>query len=172
MEQNKRGFNNRVKRVIKKSILGIISWLSLLLYRAAAGLNPGQVADAQAIAKEGLFKGWLNNRMAILIMLVECRKLRDPKRVLRINFFLEDLRHHYMPSNIEDSVQEAFDYLREFFNDYPAVTDQQCQKALEMVNRVYNALGYESKVKVSKKAKNETAKTATSLSVLNGIAVA
>lgn len=155
MRQNNKGFQKRVKREIKKSMLQITSGLSLLLYKGASMLNSGVVADSQAVRVEGLFKGWLNNRMAVLLMYVQSRKTRDPRCIDRVIFFLEDLRHHYMPVNIDDSVTEAFDYMHNYFMDYPAVSQDQSDKAIEMINRIYVALGYDNRIKQVKRVKEK-----------------
>lgn len=156
MKNKYKGLKNRLKIGIKKSIIWSIGGLSRLLSICAEILQvkassledvvDGTCRPVSSSGCEKLFTGWLNNRMSILLMLIQHPKAREERVRQRILNFLEDLRHHFLPSIIKDSESEAFDYLASYFQAYPAVSREQGAVAKVMVNRVYRALGYPSKV--------------------------
>ena len=61
--------------------------------------------------------------------------------MLRIEFFLDDLEHHYIDSHAEKPVRDAFRYLRRFLKIYPQVKPEHACRAFQMVGRIYGALG-------------------------------
>ena len=90
-----------------------------------------------------LFQGWFNNRMILLTMAIERPKAKTAEALLRMNFFLEDIEHHYIDSHAPKPVWDAFRYLRRFFKIYPRVEQKQSGRALEMIGRIYEAVGLE-----------------------------
>ena len=90
---------------------------------------------------ENLFRGWFNNHMTILLFMVQQPKPRKARTMLRIEFFIEDVEHHYIGCHGGKSVHDAFRYLKRYCKVYPAVTYRHSERAVEMVGRIYEALG-------------------------------
>ena len=90
---------------------------------------------------ESLFRGWFNNRMYVVLMSFQHIKARDPQTILGIQIFLRDIEHHFIPSHRPKSLVHAFRYLRRYFTVYPHVSVEQSQRAIEMVGRIYEAMG-------------------------------
>lgn len=87
------------------------------------------------------FSGWFNNRMAIILMAIQHLKRKDAQAILRIEFFLEDVEHHFTDSHAPKWVRNAFRYLKSYFKVYPEVTLWQSYRAVEMIARIYESLG-------------------------------
>lgn len=129
MEMKNSRFNNGNKNEIKKSIL-----------------NPSSpFLDADF---ETLFKGWFGNQMTVLLMLLQRVRAGHEKTIWRIQFFLHDLEHHYAAIYCGRYGRHAFRYLRRFFKVYPRVNAGHCQRALQMVQRIYEMLGFEVLFKI------------------------
>ena len=91
-----------------------------------------------------LFLGYFNNRMTVLLMMIEHPGIgRNLTTVARQRFFLEDLYHHFLPPHAESKYYRAFEWLFLFLKRYPNVTPWQIYRALEMVELVYEAFGLE-----------------------------
>jgi len=108
---------------------------------AVSKIEPGTGNHKPEIA-DGLFWGWFNNQMALLLMLIQCVRPRMPKLLLKIEFFLRDVEHHYLPPKAGASVRGAFRYLEGYFRVYPRVTREESNRAVRMVGRIYAAFGY------------------------------
>lgn len=93
-----------------------------------------------------LFLGWFNNHMAIILLAIQYRRPTDRHAIFRILCFLEDVEHHYMDSKAPQPVWMALGYLKRYFRIYPEVTPKHCIRALEMVNKIYDALGLKSNI--------------------------
>ncbi|MCM8776387.1 MAG: hypothetical protein NC930_08610 [Candidatus Omnitrophica bacterium] len=92
---------------------------------------------------EDLFRGWFNNHMTIIFMAIQSVRERDAKTMMRMQFFLQDVEHHYIRTCASRPTREAFRYLSRYFKVYPHVNGRQCRRAVEMVARIYQAIGYE-----------------------------
>lgn len=113
------------------------------LPRVAKGIVKGtnELSDSEA---KGLFLGWLNNRMGMILMAIQCIKAKEQSTLAHFEFFLHDLEHHFLAG--DRSLSEAFRYLRRYFRVYPNVTLAQSRKALEKVKEIYNAFGLELEI--------------------------
>lgn len=89
-----------------------------------------------------LFRAWFNNRMTVLLILIHHIQQRDPRMILKIDFFLTDIEHHFVDSHAGKPYRYAFSYLHRYLKVYPAVTYKGSHKAVEMVRRIYEALGF------------------------------
>lgn len=89
----------------------------------------------------GLFRGWFNNRMTVVLMVLQNPSFRPPQTMQRIEFFLEEVEHHFVDAYAPKSIRNAFRYLKRYFRIYPNVTESHCRCAIQMVGRIYQALG-------------------------------
>lgn len=89
-----------------------------------------------------LFQAYFNNRMMILLMMIEHPEIsRDAFSVSRQKFFLEDLYHHFLPPHAESKYRRAFEWLFRFLEIYPEITPQKIYKAIQMVSLIYEVFG-------------------------------
>lgn len=85
---------------------------------------------------------WFNNKMTVLLMHMQYVKHRNPMAMMKTVFFLEEIEHHFIKSKAPRAVRNAFRYLKRYCSVYPNVTKRQCERAFEMIGRVYRAMGY------------------------------
>lgn len=91
-----------------------------------------------------LFLAYFNNRMMILLMMIEHPETsRKAISIERAKFFLEDLYHHFLPPHCETKYRRAFEWLFCFLEVFPQVTPQRIYRAIRMVGLVYEAFGLE-----------------------------
>lgn len=91
-----------------------------------------------------LFLGYFNNRMTVLLMMIEHPEIaRAMNNVARQRFFLEDLYHHFLPPHTRPKYFRAFEWLFLFLKRYPFVGPRKIYRALQMVGLIYEAFGLE-----------------------------
>lgn len=91
-----------------------------------------------------LFKAYFNNRMTVLLMMIEHPEIsRDVLSVERQKFFLKDLYHHLLPSPCPVKYRRAFQWLFRFLDAFPKVSPWRIYLAIEMVGIIYDAFGLE-----------------------------
>ncbi len=125
------GINLRFQKVRLIEIIKSIIWKKPVV-------KDPSVASASF---EGLFKGWFNNHMTVLLMMLQNPKPRTVITVQRIEFFLHDLEHHFMPFSSSKAVWDIFRYLKRYLKVYPNVRRSHSIRAIEMVGRIYQILG-------------------------------
>lgn len=93
---------------------------------------------------EELFRAYFNNRMMILLMMIEHPEIsREVLSVDRQKFFLNDLYHHFLPSHCPSRYRRAFEWLFGFLDRYPDITPRMIYRAIHMVSLVYEVFGLE-----------------------------
>ena len=93
---------------------------------------------------EDYFRAYLNNRMMVLLMMVEHPVVgRGALAVERQRFFLNDLYHHFLPPHCEPKYRRAFEWLFRFLNIYPDAPPRRIYQAIRMIGLVYEVLGLE-----------------------------
>lgn len=60
---------------------------------------------------ESIFRAWFNNRMTVILMLMQHSRLRDSRTMMKIEFFLNDIEHHFVDSHAPKHLWDAFRYL-------------------------------------------------------------
>jgi len=91
------------------------------------------------------FSGWVNNEMALILMLIQHVRERDPKTLERMQQFLEDMEHHFTVLDSRRPLYWAYRYLAVYLRVYPHVKTKSAGRAVEMIGRIYDALGLEFK---------------------------
>jgi len=90
------------------------------------------------------FLAYLNNRMSVLLMMIEHPGIRrEAQSILRQRYFLEDLYHHFLPSECPLRYRRAFEWLFRFLKVFPDVSPRGIGTAQYMVGLVYEAFGME-----------------------------
>ena len=87
-------------------------------------------------------RAWFNNKMMILLMRMQYIKAPDSLGMMKSVFFLDEIEHHFISTKASKSIRNAFRYLRRYISVYPYVTKTHCERACEMIARVYQAMGY------------------------------
>lgn len=107
--------------------------------------NEGMAGEDKdpALAIHDSFLSWFNNHMALIVMALEYVRRRQPGFLMKVEFFLHGIEHHYLRPSRDKFVTDAFRYLRRYFKVYPNVKIEHSQRAFEMVGRIYAALGLE-----------------------------
>ena len=91
---------------------------------------------------EPLFWAYFNNKMMILLMMIENPLLtKSIRSVERQKMFLHDIYHHFLPSHVERKYHRAFKWLRLFLERYPDVTAGMNLRAIRMVKIIYEGFG-------------------------------
>ncbi len=93
--------------------------------------------------RAAIMKAWFDNRMCLILMLIEIPRFKDLRTMLKNEMFLEDIERHFIESGAAAYFRNAFRYLRCYFGAYPCVKRRQSEKAIEMIGRIYHAMGYE-----------------------------
>lgn len=94
-------------------------------------------------------RAWFNNRMMILLMYIQYVRRLDTRNMLKSVFFLEEIEHHFIEGGAPYPIRNAFRYLKRYLTVYPRVTKKHCERAYEMVARIYAGMGYELRCKPS-----------------------
>lgn len=91
---------------------------------------------------EPLFWAYFNNKMMILLMMIQNPMLtKSIRSVERQKMFLHDIYHHFLPPRVERKYHRAFKWLRMFLERYPDVTSNRNQRAIRMVKMIYEGFG-------------------------------
>jgi len=91
---------------------------------------------------EPLFWAYFNNKMMILLMMIQNPMLtKSIRSVERQKMFLHDIYHHFLPARVERKYHRAFKWLRLFLERYPDVTASRNQRAVRMVKMIYEGFG-------------------------------
>lgn len=101
---------------------------------------------------ERRYQAWVHNKMMALAWLIQRNKPRDKRGLLRHEFFLDEIEHHFMDCDAGYKVWEAFRYLRLYLRTYPQKKARHRDKALEMLELVYERLGFEKSLREAKPA--------------------
>lgn len=91
---------------------------------------------------ENLFWAYFNNKMMILLMMIENPLLT--KSILSVEkqkIFLHDLYHHFLPTKTGRKYHRAFKWLRLFLERYPDVPSRSAQRAVRMIAVIYEGFG-------------------------------
>ncbi|OGW84451.1 MAG: hypothetical protein A3C35_02880 [Omnitrophica bacterium RIFCSPHIGHO2_02_FULL_46_11] len=95
----------------------------------------------------GLFKGWFNNKMTIILVKSQYPKLgQKHANVDGCICFLHDLEHHFLNQEMgakKKSFLSSVCWLKAFFRVYPSkITALRSKKALEKIKAIYDAFGF------------------------------
>lgn len=94
------------------------------------------------VDREGQFSAYVHNRMNILLMWIQHVSKKDITEAKRhMQFFLHDMEHHFADPYIDQSLRNAFRWVRAFVKVYPDVSKKdRTKRAYEMIAKIYEAL--------------------------------
>ena len=82
------------------------------------------VSEEEMLGK--LFKGYFNNKMTVLIFLIQVKQHKPEARVINgVCCFLDDLYHHMLADSKQKRYRRAFFWLKRFVQKLPNVKSSQ-----------------------------------------------
>ena len=98
------------------------------------------VAEEQLLGR--LFVGFFNNKMAVLVFLIQAQKHKpDAKVVSSLCLFLDDLFHHMLEGSKQGRYRRVFLWLKRFLTRLPNVRTDQRRRAGRFVQDLYGVFG-------------------------------
>ncbi len=86
-----------------------------------------------------LFKGYFNNKMTVLIFLIQVKQHKPEARVVNgVCCFLDDLYHHMLMDSKQKQYRRVFFWLKRFVQKLPNVKASQRGSALDFVQDLYD----------------------------------
>jgi hypothetical protein len=109
--------------------------------------------SSSGLASDGtisqLFRAYFNNKMTLLIFLIQAKTLKlNSQTVEEISRFLDDIFHHMLIGEAQRQYQEAFEFLKSFFRALPDVSQEQRDLAKEFIRDLYQAVGIDLKADI------------------------
>jgi len=90
----------------------------------------------------GLFQGYFNNKMTLLIFLIRDKRIRlNAESVKLACRFLDDIYCHMLAEGLQRKYRLVFLWLKKFFLKLPDVTAAQRNKAVEFICLLYEIFG-------------------------------
>lgn len=91
-----------------------------------------------------LFVGYFNNKMAVLVFLVQAQRHRpDAKAVMGMCCFLDDLYNHMIETSKQARYRRVFLWLKKFVWKMPNVRVDQRERAVLFIQELYAVFGIE-----------------------------
>ena len=89
-----------------------------------------------------LFRGYFNNKMTLLVFLIQTKKLRLNEKSSQLACgFLDDMYRHMLPEGLQRKYRLVFLWLKKFFLKLPDVTAKQRNKAIGFIRSLYGIFG-------------------------------
>ena len=93
-----------------------------------------------------LFKGFFNNKMTVLIFLIQAKQHKPEARAVNgVCCFLDDLCHHILADSKQKRFRRVFVWLKRFVQKLPNVKVSQRGRALDFVQDLYDVFGIHPK---------------------------
>ena len=97
-----------------------------------------------------LFKGFFNNKMTVLIFLIQVKQHKPEARVLNgVCCFLDDLYRHMLADAKQKRYRRVFLWLKKFVQKLPNVKASQRNRALDFVRALYEVFGINPKSEIT-----------------------
>ena len=120
---------------------GFITMIRSKLYELLLSPLPSDNLPLE-VDRVSQFTAYFNNRMYILLMWIQRPKERSAESKLRLQFFLNDMEHHFVDPYVDRQTRHAFCWLKAYLKVYPIVGEKnRFVIAHQMVARVYKAVG-------------------------------
>ena len=89
-----------------------------------------------------LFRGYFNNKMTLLVFLIQTKRYRLEGRSAQLACgFLDDMYRHMLPEGLQRQYRLVFVWLKKFFMKLPDVSLEQRSKASRFIFSLYDAFG-------------------------------
>ena len=97
-----------------------------------------------------LFKGFFNNKMTVLIFLIQVKQHKPEARVVNgVCCFLDDLYRHMLADAKQKRYRRVFLWLKRFVQRLPNVKVSQRSRALDFVRALYELFGVHPKSEIT-----------------------
>ena len=97
-----------------------------------------------------LFKAFFNNKMTVLIFLIQAKQhIPEARAVNGACCFLDDLYHHMLADSKQKRYRRVFLWLKRFVQKLPNVKASQRGRALDFVGAVYEVFGINPKSEIT-----------------------
>ncbi|OGX10773.1 MAG: hypothetical protein A2351_08110 [Omnitrophica bacterium RIFOXYB12_FULL_50_7] len=98
------------------------------------------VAEEQSLGR--LFIGYFNNKMAVIVFLIQAQRHKpDAKVVSSLSLFLDDLFHHILDGSKQGRYRRVFLWLKRFLLKLPNVRSDQRRRAAHFIQDLYDVFG-------------------------------
>ncbi|MEI7752276.1 MAG: hypothetical protein WCJ71_09340 [Candidatus Omnitrophota bacterium] len=98
------------------------------------------VAEEQLLGQ--LFVGCFNNKMAVLVFLIQVQGHKPENSVIfGMNYYLDDLFHQLPDSSKQERCRRVFLWLKRFLEKLPNVRLDQRRSAVHFVQELYGVFG-------------------------------
>ena len=85
-----------------------------------------------------LFQGYFNNKMTVLIFLIQVKQHKPEAGVINgVCCFLDDLYHHMLADSKQKRFRRVFIWLKRFVHKLPNVKSRQRGRAVDFVQALY-----------------------------------
>ena len=116
---------------------------------AIHGLRERHLAFEEQLLGQ-LFKGFFNNKMTVLIFLIQVKQHKPEARVLNgVCCFLDDLYRHMLADSNQKRYRRVFLWLKRFVQKLPNVKVSQRSRALDFVRALYEVFGINPKTEIT-----------------------
>ena len=91
------------------------------------------------------YRAWVNNKVLALYLTIDRNRPREIQCLLKHEFFLEEIEHHFMDSHAGYRIWRAFNYLKCFLKSDAYTKVIHRKGALRMLGLIYERLGFDGK---------------------------
>jgi len=97
-----------------------------------------------------LFKGYFNNKMTVLVFLIQAKQHKPEAGVVNgVCCFLDDLYHHMLADSKRKRYRRVFLWLKRFVQKLPHVKSTQRRSAINFVQDLYEVFGVNPKSEIT-----------------------
>ena len=116
---------------------------------AIRGLRERHLALEEQLLGQ-LFKGFFNNKMTVLVFLIQAKQHKPEAGVIDgVCCFLDDLYHHMLADSKQKRYRRIFFWLKRFVRKLPNVKTSQRNSAIDFVQDLYGVYGIHPQSKIT-----------------------
>ena len=116
---------------------------------AIHGLRERHLAFEEQLLGQ-LFKGYFNNKMTVLVFLIQAKQHKPEAGVVNgVCCFLDDLYHHMLADSKQRRYRRLFMWLKRFVRRLPSAKPSQRRSAINFVQDLYEAFGVHPKSEIT-----------------------
>ena len=116
---------------------------------AIRGLRERHLALEEQLLGQ-LFKGFFNNKMTVLVFLIQAKQHKPEAGVINgVCCFLDDLYHHMLADSKQKRYRRIFFWLKRFVRKLPNVKTSQRNSAIDFVQDHYGVYGIHPQSKIT-----------------------
>ncbi len=91
------------------------------------------------------YQAWVNNKIQVLTLTIQRNQARDIRILLKHEFFLEEIEHHFMDCHAGHRVWRGFLHLKRYLRNCPHAKTTHRRGALKMLGLIYGELGFDER---------------------------